>query len=325
MSQDRPLRVLVTGVGGVHARTVAMRLLAGGAEVLGLDRRPWREAPAGITCFQADLRKRPAADVFRVHRPDVVVHMGTVTHFEADPDQRSRINLRGTQAVIANCVEFGVRRFVFISRHTIYGAASDTPLLRTEDEPPLAATTFPDLADLVAADLYASSTAWRHPELETIVLRMVYLLGPSGRGTLADFLRGPRVPMVLGFDPLFQFMHEDDGARAVTLAATHTLSSGVYNVGGPQPVPLSTLCRGTKRAAVPIPEPLLPPMLGRFGFPPLSAGAVPHLKYPIVLDDAAFRRATGFVHEWDEVQVMRAFSEVPIPEQRRGLFASRSR
>jgi UDP-glucose 4-epimerase len=66
-------------------------------------------------------------------------------------------------------------------------------------------------------------------------------------------------------------------------------------------------------------------VLGRFGFPPLSAGAVPHLKHPIVVDDTAFRRATGFAHEWDEVQVMRAFSEVPIPEQRRGLFAGRGR
>ena len=110
------------------------------------------------------------------------------------------------------------------------------------------------LADLVAADLFAGTALWRWPEIATSVLRLVYTLGPSRRGTLAAYIGKRRVPTVMGFDPLFQFMHEQDAARAIALALDKDLH-GVYNVAGPSPVPLSLLCRETGRVRVPIPEP----------------------------------------------------------------------
>src|SRR5690606_9143919 len=125
----------------------------------------------------------------------------------------------------------------------------------------------------VAADLYAGSTLWRHPEIETAVLRLCYSLGPSAHGTLASFLRGPRVPTVLGFDPLYHFMHELDAADAIVLALEKRLR-GVYNVAGPAPVPLSVIIRETGRHNAPVPEPLLNLTLGRFGLPRLTKGAV---------------------------------------------------
>ena len=41
-------------------------------------------------------------------------------------------------------------------------------------------------------------------------------------------------------------------------------------------------------------------LFGRFGLPQLPAGAVAHLKYPVVIDDSSFRAATGFTHQKDE-------------------------
>jgi UDP-glucose 4-epimerase len=304
------VKVLLVGAAGQHARQVARRLLAADHEVVGIDSRPWPTAPRELEMCQVDVRKRPAADVFRRHRPEVVIHMGTVTHFDVSPEKRFRINLRGTQAVLDRCHDYGVRHVVFVSRHTVYGAAPDAPLYRTEDEPPMAGSTFPELSDLVAADLYAASALWRFPELETVVLRMVYLLGRTRSGTLASFIKGPRVPGVLGFDPLFQFMHEQDAAEAITRAAEEKLR-GVFNVAGPQPVPLSVLCRETGRQRIPIPERLIKRALGRFGMPHLPRGAVPHLKHPVVIDDAAFREATGFQHRFDEYETMRDFAEDP--------------
>ena len=300
------MKVLITGISGAHARLVAERLLAAGHAIIGVDRRPWPDPPPGVRVYQADVRKRPAADVFRTERPDAVIHMATITHFSASREERLRINLQGTRIVFEHCHEFGVKQAIFVGRHTIYGATADAPLYRAEDEPPLAVTTFPELADLVAADLYACTAIWRWPEIRTAVLRLVYLLGPSRRGTLASFLGGPRVPMILGFDPLFQFMHDEDAAEAVALALEHRLS-GVYNVAGPPPVPLSVLCRGTHRRALPLPEALFSHLSGRFGLPHLPPGAVGHVKHPIVVDAAAFRAATGFQHRHDAHDVMTSF------------------
>ena len=302
------MKVLICGIASEHARLVALQLVERGHEVIGVDLRPWRDAPQEITVFQADVRKRPAEDVFRAHRPETVIHMGTVSHFELSRDERYRINLGGTRAVIDNCARYGVKHVVFVSRHTVYGAAADAPLFRTEQEPPLGGSTFPDLADLVAADLYAAQTIWRHPDISTAVLRMAYVLGPKRRGTLANFLAGPRVPMVLGFDPLFQFMHDYDAASAVTLAAEQSLS-GVYNIAGPPPIPLSVLARQAGRTAVPMPEPILRRALGRWGLPRLPSGAIPHLKYPVIVDDGAFRSATGFSHRYDDAAVVSGFRD----------------
>lgn len=292
------MKVLIPGITGRLARLVALKLHAAGHQVLGIDRRPWRDAPAGIEIFQLDIRKRAAEEVFRKHRPEAVIHMATVTHLTVRNEDRYRINLFGTRAVFDHCAHYGAKRCIFVGRHTYYGAAADSSLYHAEEDPPMAMTTFPELADLVAADLYAGSALWRYPELDTCVLRLCYTLGPSVSGTLATFLRGKRVPMVLGFDPLFQFMHEEDAAVAIALALGKDLK-GVYNVAGPQPMPLSLLIKQAHRTPVPVPELLLKVAFGRFGLPQLPPGAVAHLKFPVVIDDSRFRAATGFEHAHD--------------------------
>ena len=306
--------VLITGISSPLGRMLALRLRESHHEVIGVDRRAWADAPADVEMHEVDVRKRAAEDVFRKRRPDAVVHMATVTHLVAQTEERYRINLGGTRAVFEYCAAYGVKQAIFVGRHTYYGAAADSPLAHTEDEPPMAVSTFPELADLVAADLFATTALWRNPEMSTAVLRICYTLGPTGQGTLASFLRGPRVPTVLGFDPQYQFMNEEDVVTAIALALEKKVR-GVFNVCGPSPVPLSVLIRATGRTQVPMPEFVFQRMLGKFGFPKLPPGAVSHIKYPVVVDDSAFRKATGFVHEIDEVAAMQKFRNAfPCPE-----------
>lgn len=300
------MKVLITGINGSTGRAVALRMLESGHDVIGIDRRSWDGAPQGVEMHRVDIRSRPAEDVFRRTQPDVVIHMATVTHLVARSEDRYRINLGGTRAVFEHAHRYGVKHAIFVGRHTFYGAGADTPLYHAEDEPPMAVSTFPELADLVAADLYAGTALWRMPELTTTVLRMVYTLGASGHGTLASFLRGPRVPTILGFDPLFQFMHESD----VAVAIEHAMKSrvrGVYNVAGPQPLPLSVLVKMTDREALPVPEFVFRFATGRFGLPKLPPAALNHVKYPVVIDDKTFRRATGYSHRVDEIECMRQY------------------
>ena len=293
---------------GRLGKMLAERLLGAGHDVIGIDRRPFRDAPEGVEMHELDIRKRAAEDVFRRVRPDAVIHMATVTHLVHQSDDRYRINLGGTRAVFEHSHAYDVKHVVFVGRHTYYGAAADSPLFHTEDEPPMGLSSFPELADLVAADLYAGSALWRYPNMTTTVLRFVYTLGATGHGTLATFLRGARVPTILGFDPLFHFMHEDD----VTSALVTTLRErprGVFNVAGPQPVPLSVVIRETGRTNIPIPEMVLNTALGRFGLPKLPRGALEHIKYPVTVDAKAFRSATGFTHAVDEKAAMRAYRD----------------
>ncbi|ADO70165.1 SDR family oxidoreductase [Stigmatella aurantiaca] len=309
------MRVLILGIAGGIARKLATRLLAAGHEVLGLDARPWPGAPPGIEIHRMDVRKRAAEDIFRRRRPDAVVHMATVTAFSLKGGERERINLDGTKTVFDHCRDHGVKQVLFVGRHTFYGAAPDSLLYHTEDEPPRALDKVPELADLVAADLYAATALWRFPEMTTAVLRLCYTLGAPGTGTLVSFLRGRRVPMVLGYDPLFQVLQEEDVVTALQLALEKRIR-GIFNVAGPPPMPLSVIIRETGRTPVPLPSTLLAWLLGRMGLPTLSQGALDHIKYPIVADTRQFREATGFQYAYDEGRLLRVFREAAPPPGR---------
>jgi UDP-glucose 4-epimerase len=296
----------VVGASGPMARQLVARLLREGHEVIGIDRRPWPDAPTEF--HEADVRKRAAEEVFRKTRPQAVAHMATVISFAIPGEERHGINLGGTRAVFEYSRAYGVEHCVFVGRHTFYGAGPDSHLFHTENEPPQELNRFPELADLVAADLYAATALWRLPQLTTTVLRICYTLGPSGDGTLGRFLRGKRVPLVLGFDPLFQFMHEDDVVTALAMTIAKR-PRGVFNVAGPQPLPLSWVVREAGRVPVRLPELVIATMLGRFGFPKLPPRALTHVKYPVVVDARSFVEKTGFAHTYDEIRTIKAFRQ----------------
>ncbi len=306
------MRVLVLGAAGGIARALCARLVSRGHTVTAVDARGWANPPKGVDFHQVDLRKRAAEELFRTRHPEAVIHMATVTSLVAASEQRARINLDGTKAVFDHAAAHGVKQVLFVGRHTFYGAAPDSPLYHTESEPPRALGTFPELADLVAADLYAATALWRLPQLTTSVLRVCYTLGTPGSGTLANLLRGRRVPLVLGYDPLFQVLQEADVVGALELALEKKLR-GIFNVAGPAPVPLSIIVRQAGRTGVPLPEPVLRLLLGRMGFPALAPGALTHLMFPVVVDASAFQRATGFVAKHDEVETLRLFKYASPP------------
>jgi UDP-glucose 4-epimerase len=128
------------------------------------------------------------------------------------------------------------------------------------------------------------------------VLRPVNVLGFYVHSMIGQYLRERWVPTAMGFDPMMQFIHEEDVGEAIALALEHGLQ-GVFNVVGPGEVPLHTAIRECGGRALPLPEPLMRPMfarLFRYGMIPYPPGAIDYLKFPITLSGARFVEATRF-------------------------------
>jgi UDP-glucose 4-epimerase len=113
---------------------------------------------------------------------------------------------------------------------------------------------------------------------------------------ISSYLRERRVPTVMGFDPMMQFIHEEDLSEAIERVVDHRLQ-GVFNVTGPGEVPLRTAIREAGGEPWSIPESILRPLsqrLFRMGLTAYPSGAIDFLKYPITLSGERFADATGF-------------------------------
>jgi len=288
-------KVLITGISGGQGRLLARRL-AENYEVCGVDRVEWDGAPRGIRVHAVDLRKKKFEDVIRSELPSGIVHMGFVRHFRSDAGVRHDVNVRGTKQLLDHCVNHGVQKLVLLSSSYVYGAFPENPYFMDEDQPLSGSRSYPEIRDLVEVDTLAGAFLWRYPHIRTCVLRPVNVLGFTVHSMIAEYLRQRTVPTVMGFDPMMQFIHEEDVSEAIALALEHGLQ-GVFNVVGPGEVPLHTAIRESGGRALPLPEPLMRPVFAqafRFGFQPYPPGAIDYLKFPITLSGARFVEATRF-------------------------------
>src|SRR5689334_17984926 len=287
--------VLITGIAGGQGRLIARRL-ANTFDLVGVDRTYWEGHPPGLRVHKTDIRKRKFEDIFRTERPSAVVHLAFIRHFRGEPETRHEVNVLGTKRLLEYAIAAGVKRVIVISSSYVYGALPDTPYYMDEDSALNVSRNYPEVRDLAEVDTLATGFLWRHPEIATTILRPVNTLGYYVHSAIGRYLRQRYVPTIMGFNPMMQFIHEEDVAEAVALAlqsGTH----GVFNVTGPGAVPVKVAIRETGGTAIPIPEQLARAVfsrLFRFGLYPTPAGAIDFLKYPCTVDGSAFARTTGF-------------------------------
>jgi UDP-glucose 4-epimerase len=287
--------VLITGIAGGQGRLIARRL-ASTFDLVGVDRTYWEGHPPGLRVHKVDIRKRKFEDIFRTERPSAVIHLAFIRHFRGDAETRHEVNVLGTKRLLEYAIAHGVKRIIVISSSYVYGALPDNPYYMNEDAPLNLSRNYPEVRDLAEVDTLASAFLWRHPEVATTILRPVNTLGYYVHSTMGRYLRGRYVPTIMGFNPMMQFIHEEDVAEAVALAlqaGTH----GVFNVTGPGAVPLKVAIREAGSTAVPFPEPVARAVFRRlfdWGFYPTPPGAMSFLKYPCTLDGRRFQQATGF-------------------------------
>lgn len=288
-------RLLITGIAGGQGRLIARRL-ANSFDVLGVDRVPWPGHPRYVRMHVLDLRRRKLEDIFRTERPAAVVHLAFVRHFGAAPQVRHEVNVSGTRQLLEYCAAYGVRRLVVLSSAYVYGALPENAYYLTEDAPLNISRTYPEVRDLTEVDTLCGTFLWRYPQIRTAILRPVNTLGYYVHSAMGRYLKLDYVPTVLGFNPMMQFIHEEDVAEAVALAL-ETGVHGFYNVTGPGAVPLKVAIRESGARPVPIPEPLARFVIGnlfRLGLYPFPPGAIDFVKYACTVDGTRFRAATGF-------------------------------
>jgi UDP-glucose 4-epimerase len=294
-------KLLITGIAGGQGRLVA-KLAAPKYDVCGVDREELFAFNDGtqVRVYVLDLLKKKFEDVFRHERPTAVIHLAFVRHFRLGLQQRHEVNVLGTKRLLDFCANYGVRQLTVLSSAYVYGALPENPSYVDEDYPLNVSRTYPEVRDLAEVDTLCSAFLWQHPEVHTAILRPVNTLGDSVHSAIGKYLKLAYVPTLLGFDPMMQFIHEEDLGRALLLSVERQLR-GVYNVAGPGAVPLQVAIDETGGGGITLPEMVARPLVRRLfdlGLYPFPPGAIDFIKYPCTVDDRRFVAATGFKPKW---------------------------
>ena len=286
--------VVVTGAVGRLGKRV-VRLLHRMVRVIGVDRREFPDRPKDVTHLRIDLRRKKMRDVFRAGNVRAVVHLGVMHDPRASTNEHHSWNVVGFGKMLESLAQFGVRKLVLLSSASVYGPRPDNPQFLAEESPLLGSQDFSEIRDLIEVDMLAQSFFWRHPSCETVILRPTHILG-AVHNAPSNYLRLPVAPTLLGFDPMMQVIHFDDVARAVVLALRPG-TRGIFNLAGPEPVPLSRILKMLGRPRLPLPHDAARSLfdkLFRYRLSSFPAPELDHIRYVSMIDDRRARDALGY-------------------------------
>jgi UDP-glucose 4-epimerase len=163
-------------------------------------------------------------------------------------------NVIGTMNLLAAAGAAGssVRQIVVKSSSLVYGSHPADPAWFAEDTPRSRPPRSRLERSLCEVESYVSDFALENPDVAVSVLRFANVLGADIDTPISRNLAKGVLPCVAGFDPLVQFVEEDDVVRCVEFAVTSGLR-GTYNVAGDGRLPVSEVASITGAWRLPLP------------------------------------------------------------------------
>ena len=269
------MRILVTGVAGFIGMHVAMRLLADGHEVIGLDnindyydvrlkqaRLAHIGSPNQFHFHKLDLVDRDGINtVFAETRPEIVINLAAqagVRYSLENPHSYIDSNLVGFTNILEACRYFEVGHLVYASSSSVYGLNKEMPFHEGQNtDHPLALYGATKKANELLAHSYSHLF-----NLPTTGLRFFTVYGPWGRPDMALFkfaeaiLAGQAIDVYNHGQMTRDFTYIDDIVEGVVrLAMKSAQGDGdfdaenpdagrssapwrIFNIGNGQPTPL---------------------------------------------------------------------------------------
>jgi UDP-glucuronate 4-epimerase len=195
------MKILVTGAAGFIGSTLALRLLARGDEVVGIDnlndyyevslkeaRLARLTGQKGFSFHKLDVENRAAmADIFKAERPQRVVHLAAqagVRYSLTNPHAYVDANLVGFVNILEGCRHNGIEHLVYASSSSVYGANTRMPFsVHDNIDHPVSLYAATKKANELMAHTY--SHLYKMP---TTGLRFFTVYGPWGRPDMSLFM-----------------------------------------------------------------------------------------------------------------------------------------
>ena len=244
------MHIFLTGGAGFIGSHTVERLIARGDRVTALDAFDFGYDPAlkeanaavlerleGFRLVRGDIRDRGLLEqIFTEDPPDVVVHLAAragVRPSLEDPASYIDINLNGTVQILETMRAHGVKRMVFASSSSVYGARDKGPFRETDD---VDVPVSPYAATKRSGELLMATYNHLYG-IHTTCLRFFTVYGPRQRPEMAIHLfadrirRGQEITMFGDGSSLRDYTFIDDIVNGVVAAVDRPLGHQIINLG----------------------------------------------------------------------------------------------
>jgi UDP-glucose 4-epimerase len=262
-------RVLVTGLSTFWGGRVAQAMEQDPDVdvIIGLDTHEPRVELERTEYVKADQSYSILNRIVQATQVDTILH----TFLIVDSTRMSgralhEINVIGTLNLLAAAGAAGspVRQVVVKSSTLVYGSSWQDPVWFKEEMTRTRGARTRVERSLLEAEGYLHDFAEDNPHVVVSLLRFSNVLGTDIVTPVSQALSLPAVPSILGFDPLMQFVEEDDVVRCLEWVMREQVP-GIYNVAGDGRITWSEVASICGKRMFP-----LPPVLTNLAVAPLA-------------------------------------------------------
>jgi nucleoside-diphosphate-sugar epimerase len=300
--------VAVTGAARGLGHALAVRLAASARvrRVIAIDDH--RGEATGVTWRVVDVRDPALAG--RLAEVDVLVHTDLDLAAGSDRSTRRTFNVRGVQTVLTAAAAGRVSRVVLVTSAMVYGARPDNPVPLPESAPLAADPDGSVVGDLLEIEDLARRSPRTNPGMAITVVRPAALVGAGVDTFVTRHFEAPRLLVVKGSAPRWQFCHTDDLVSALELAVTGEVT-GAFAVGCDGWLEQEQVeeISGLRRIELPAGMTFgAAQRLHRVGITPAPATDLSYVVYPWVVECATLR-AAGWRPRYDNEIALTALLE----------------
>jgi UDP-glucose 4-epimerase len=223
------MRFIVTGGMGFFGSFLADYLIAGGHDVLSIDRLPDDRSERTYENVQLDITDGAAfqAAVKKAGNVDAILHVAALlAHDKENLHHLWDSNVKGTQNVIECARALGIGKVVFTSTNCVFSTGFEKPV---DESTPTNPIEIYGRSKLAAEAAIAAA-----PDVSSIVIRCPTIIAAGRLGLLTilfDFVREGRSLYVVGNGGnRYSFIAAQDLANACFLAS-QSKCIGLYHIG----------------------------------------------------------------------------------------------
>lgn len=215
----------------------------------------------------------------------------------------------GTMYVCNAASSVKLKKLILTSSTDLYGPFANNPNYLTEKHPIRAGRKSRFLKDKCDAEKQIIQFSKKNPDTTVTILRPCTIVGPTIKSFKTDYYNLPVIPTILGYDPLMQYIHEEDFKRGLLLTLEKNCP-GIYNLVGQGVLPLSKVIQMTGRLSIPmslIGLKFIVQSLWYFHLLPAPASYIDYLKYLCVASGDKAEKKLGFLAKYTSKEAFQSF------------------